>query len=150
MRRRITRWSPPTDLMSLREAMDRLMEESFVRAPRRLMEPILGRELAVDMYETDQAVVVKTAIPGVRPEDLDISVTGDTLTIKAETKEDAEVKKEQYLRREMHYGEFSRSVTLPGNLESEKAEAHLEDGILTLTISKAEEIRPKIIRVKTA
>jgi HSP20 family protein len=149
MRRRITRWSPPTDLMSLREAMERLMEESFIRAPRRLMEPILGPEPPVDIYETDQAVVVKIALPGVKPEDLDISVMGDTLTFKGELKE-PEIKKEQYIRREMHHGEFSRSVTLPGGLESGQAEASTEDGILTLTIPKAEEIQPKVIRVKTA
>jgi HSP20 family protein len=129
--------------------MDRLVEESFVRAPRRFMEPILGPALAVDMYETDQAVVVKTPIPGVKPEDLDISVMGNTLTIKGESKEDPEIKREQYLRHEIRYGKLSRSVTLPGGLESDKAEARFEDGILTLTIPKAEELRPKIIRVRT-
>jgi HSP20 family protein len=136
-------------MMSLREAMDRLLQESFVRTPRRLMEPILGHELAVDVYETDQEVVVRTAVPGARPEDLDITVMGDTLTIKCQTEEDPEVKNEQYIRREMHCGAFSRSVTLPSGLEPDKAEATFEAGVLTLTIPKAEEIQPKIIPVKT-
>jgi len=99
------------------------------------------------MYETDQAIVVRIAVPGIKPEDLDISVMGGTLTIKGETQA-PDIKRERYLRREMRYGEFSRSVTLPGSLEPEKAEANFEDGILTLTIPKAEEIRPQIIQVK--
>jgi HSP20 family protein len=136
--------------VSLRDAMDRLVEQSFVPTPRRLMEPILGRELAVDIYETDQAVVVKTPLPGVKPEDLDITVIGDRLTIKGTTKEDPEVKREQYTQREIRYGEFSRSVTLSGGLESDKAEAQFENGILTLIIPKAEEVRPRVIQVKTA
>jgi HSP20 family protein len=149
MRRRIVPWGPFPEMMSLREAMDRLLQESFVRTPRRLMEPILGHELAVDVYETDQEVVVRTAVPGARPEDLDITVMGDTLTIKCQTEEDPEVKNEQYIRREMHCGAFSRSVTLPSGLEPDKAEATFEAGVLTLTIPKAEEIQPKIIPVKT-
>jgi HSP20 family protein len=149
MRRRIVPWGPFPEMMSLREAMDRLLQESFVRTPRRLMEPILGHELAVDVYETDQEVVVRTAVPGARPEDLDITVMGDTLTIKCQTEKDPEVKNEQYIRREMHCGAFSRSVTLPSGLEPDKAEATFEAGVLTLTIPKAEEIQPKIIPVKT-
>jgi len=147
VRRRVIRWRPPTDVTSLREAMDRLVEESFVQAPRRFIAPLLGYELALDMYETDQAIVVRIAVPGIKPEDLDISVMGGTLTIKGETQA-PDIKRERYLRREMRYGEFSRSVTLPGSLEPEKAEANFEDGILTLTIPKAEEIRPQIIQVK--
>ena len=135
-------------MMSLREAMDRLLEESFVRTPRRLMAPILGPELAVNMYQTDQEVVIKTAMPGARPENLDITIMGDTLTIKCQTEEDPEVGKEQYIQREMHCGQFSRSVTLPTGLEPDKAEATFEAGVLTLTIPKAEEARPRIIQVK--
>jgi HSP20 family protein len=149
MRRRIVPWGPFPEMMSLREAMDRLLQESFVRTPRRLMEPILGHELAVDVYETDQEVVVRTAVPGARPEDLDITVMGDTLTIKCQTEKDPEVKNEQYIRREMHCGAFSRSVTLPSGLKPDKAEATFEAGVLTMTIPKAEEIQPKIIPVKT-
>lgn len=149
MRRRFIRWQPPTDIVSLREAMDRLVEEGFVRTPRRVMEPILGRELDVEMYETDMAVIIRATMPGVKPEDLDISVMGETLTIKGETKRDPDVAKEQYLRQEMHYGEMSRELKLPGGLEPGEAEARLEHGVLTLTIPKAEGVRPKIIRVKT-
>ncbi|MFZ5919024.1 MAG: Hsp20 family protein [Chloroflexota bacterium] len=149
MKRRFIRWEPPTDIVSLREAMDRLVEESFIRTPQRIVAPILRPELSLDLYETDQAIIVRAALPGVKSEDLDISITGQTLTIKGETKPDPEIKKEQYLRQEMRYGEFSRSVTLPRSLEPDQAQAGFEDGILTLTIPKAEDVRPKIIRVRT-
>jgi HSP20 family protein len=103
--------------------------------------------LAVDMYETDDNVVVKTAIPGVKADDIDVSVTGDTLTLRAETKEEKEEKGERYLRRERRYGSYCRSVTLPGGLEADKAEADYSDGVLTLTFPKAEEVKPKSIKV---
>jgi HSP20 family protein len=127
--------------------MDRLFDESLVRTRRGEIDPVGTARLAVDMFETDEAVVVKTAIPGVRADDIEVSVTGDTLTVRAETKQEEEVKEENYLRRERRYGSYCRSVTLPGGLESDKAEADYSDGVLTLTFPKAEEIKPKSIKV---
>ncbi|MFQ6059246.1 MAG: Hsp20/alpha crystallin family protein [Anaerolineae bacterium] len=145
----LTRWEPFRDLISLREAMDRLFEESFVRPPRRgWLIPWEVEELPIDMYETEDHVVVKTAVPGVKPEDIDITITGDTLTIKGETKAEEEIKRENYIRQERRYGAFSRSVSLPAGLETDQAEATFENGILTLTIPKAEEVKPKVIKVK--
>jgi len=146
--RNLVRWEPFHDLISLRDAMDRLFEESFVR-PRIGWPTLVGAEaLAVDMYETDEAVVVKMAIPGVEPEDLDVSVVGDTLTIKGETKVEEEVKEENYIRRERRYGSFCRSLTIPVPVVPDKAEAGFENGILTLNLPKAEEVKPKAIKVK--
>ncbi|MFQ6014070.1 MAG: Hsp20/alpha crystallin family protein [Anaerolineae bacterium] len=145
----ITRWDPFRDLVSLREAMDRLFEESFVRPRRAWLTPLREGELAIDMYETEDDVVVKTAVPGVSPDDIDISIVGDTLSIKGETKTEEEVKEGSYLRRERHYGAFSRTVSLPAGIKADKAEASYENGILTLTIPKAEEVKPKTIKVKT-
>ena len=144
----IVRWEPFRDLVALREAMDRMVEEGMVRAPA----PFAGWApggLAVDMYETDESVVVKTAIPGMNADEIEVSVTGDTLTIRAETKEEEEVKRENYLRRERRFGSCCRTVTLPGGLEAEKAEADYTDGVLTLTFPKAEEVKPKSIKVTT-
>jgi HSP20 family protein len=93
--------------------------------------------------------VVKTAIPGVRGEDINISVAGDTLSVKAESKAEEEVKREKYLRRERRYGAYRRSVTLPGGLKTDEAEADFTDGVLTLTFPKAEEVKPKTIKIKT-
>jgi HSP20 family protein len=142
----IVRWEPFRDMVSLRDAMDRMFEEGFLRPPVPFA-PWAEGSLSVDMYETDDSVVVKTAIPGVKAEDIDVSITGDTLTIKAETKEEEEVKRENYLRRERRFGSYCRSVTLPGGLETDKADADYNDGILTLTLPKAEEIKPKSIKV---
>lgn len=140
----IIRWEPFREMESLRDAMERMFEERSFRPP----VPFGGPEsLNVDMWETDDNVVVRTSIPGVKADDIDVSVTGDTLTIRAETREEEEVKRENYLRRERRFGSMCRSVTLPGGLETEKAEADYEDGILTLTFPKAEEVKPKSIKV---
>ena len=144
----LVRWEPVRDLVSLREAMDRLFEESFVRPWGGRLAPREAGSLALDMYETDEAVVVKLAIPGVKPEDIDVSVTGDVLTIKGETKAEEEVKGENYIRRERRYGAFSRSVSIPVTVVSDKGEAEFEDGVLTLTLPKAEEVKPRAIKVK--
>jgi HSP20 family protein len=144
----LVRWEPFRDLISLREAMDRLFEESFVRPRGARLVPAGMETLAVDMYETEDAVVVKSAVPGVEPEDLNISITSDTLTIKGETKAEEEVKEENYIRRERRYGSFYRSLTIPLPVVADKAEAEFENGVLTLTLPKAEEVKSKAIKVK--
>lgn len=144
----LIKWEPFGDLVSLREAMDRLFEESFVRM--RGLPSVFGVEaLAVDMYETPDSVVVKTSVPGVKPEDIDITITGNTLTIKGETRVEEKVEKEHYIRQERRYGVFQRSIQLPDALVGDKAEATFEHGVLTLTIPKSEEAKPKTIKVET-
>lgn len=144
----LIRWEPFHELVTMRQAMDRLFEDSNTR-PFGLAS-VFGRGIApaVDIYETADEVVLKTPLPGVKPEQLDINVTGNILTIKSETNGEQEIKQENYLRRECHYGAFARSLTLPAGLEIDKTEASLENGILTLTIPKAEEVKPKVIKVK--
>jgi len=145
----LTRWEPFRDLVSLREAMDRLFEESVVRPGGAALAPRAVGALAVDVYETDEDVVVKTSVPGVDPEELDISITGDTLTIKGETRAEEEVEEENYVYRERRYGAFSRSMTIPSSVKADEADAEFEDGVLTLRLPKAEEVKPKTIKVKT-
>jgi len=137
-----------SELMSLRQAMDKLFEDSFVRPSRFLAAFGETAAPAIDAYQTPNEVVVKAAMPGVNPEDINIDITGDTLTIKGETKTEEEIKKEDYLYQERRYGGFSRSLVLPSGLRADKAEANLENGILTLTIPKAEEAKPKTIKIK--
>jgi len=144
----IERWHPFTDLMSLRQAMDRLFEDSFVRPSRTLEALSEVAAPALDIYQTPSEVVVKAALPGVKPEDVSIDITGETLTVKGEHKAEQEIKKEDYLYQERRYGTFSRSVVLPSGLKTDKAEATMEDGVLTLNIPKAEEVKPKAIKVK--
>ncbi len=143
----LVKWEPFKELISLREAMDRLLEESFMR-PFGLMAPARFEGFAMDIYETENDLVVKASLPGVKPEDIDVSVAGDILTIKAEVKEEKEVKEENYYRRERRYGTFCRSVTLPIEVDVDKAKAEYENGVLTLSFPKAEAAKPKVIKVK--
>ena len=106
----IVRWEPFRDMASLRDAMDRMFEERFTRPPVPFA-PWAEATMAIDMYETPDAVVVTTPIPGVKADEIEVSVTGDTLTIKSETKEEEEVSRENYLRRERRYGSCCRSVS---------------------------------------
>jgi len=145
----IVRWEPFRDFMTLREAMDRLFEESFVHPRRGEWLASAEGTLALDIYETEDAVVVKTAVPGVKPDDIDITISGNTLSITGETKVEEEVKEENYIRRERRYGSFSRSVVLPESVNPDDTEASFEDGILTLNIPKAPEAKPKVIKVKS-
>jgi HSP20 family protein len=128
--------------------MDRLFEESFVR-PRSWLAPTDGAAtLALDVHESADDVTVKASIPGVKPEDIDISVTGDTLTIKGETREEKEEKEGNYHLHERRYGAFQRSVSLPTLVKADKASAEFENGVLTLTLPKVEEVKPKSIKIK--
>ncbi|MEK7848075.1 MAG: Hsp20/alpha crystallin family protein [Chloroflexota bacterium] len=145
----IVRWDPFREMAGLRHAMDRLFEDSFFR-PLRVGEwEIDGHYFPLDVYHTPEAVVAKAVLPGVKPEDVELTVTGNSLTIRAESKGESEVKEESYLRREWHDGAFVRTVALPEGLQGDKAEAVFENGVLTLTIPRAEEVRPKVIKVQT-
>jgi HSP20 family protein len=128
--------------------MDQLFAESFVRPRAGWMAPLGAKTLAVDIHETDDDIVVKTAIPGVKSEDIDVSITGDVLAIKGETKAEKKVEKANYIRQERRYGAFSRSFTLPSTVVADKATAEFENGVLILTLPKAEEVKPKTIKVK--
>jgi HSP20 family protein len=143
----LMRWEPFGEIRGLRERMDRLFED-FFRVPR--LVPWEGPELGfpVDVYETKDSLVVKAPLPGLKPEEVDISISGDVLTIKGETKSEEEVERENYHRRELRYGFFCRSVPLPTQVEHGKAEAVFEQGILTVTLPKTEEVKPKTIKVK--
>jgi HSP20 family protein len=144
----IIRWQPFTELMSLRQAMDNLLEDSFIRPSR--FFTTFGSDMAtpIDMYHTPTDVVVKAALPGVKSEEVDITITGDAVTIKGETKTEEETKEKNYLYREHRHGTFSRLVNLPAGLNTDKAEATFDNGMLTLTIPKTEETKPKEIKVK--
>jgi len=144
----IVRWEPLRDMVSLREAMDRLFEDSFV-GPRWTTpwSADSGNALAMDVYEKDDAFVVTAPVPGIKPEEVEITVTGNTLTIKGETKAEQREEKGNYLRQEVRYGSFERSMTLPLDVQGDKAEAAFENGVLTLTLPKAEAVKPKSIKI---
>ncbi len=144
----LVRREPFRDLISLREAMNRLFEESLVHPWGGRLQPSKAESLTVDMYETEDAIVVKATLPGIQPEDINIDLTGDVLTIRGETKQEEEIREENYIRRERFYGSFCRSLTMPTQIVAEGTEAEFENGVLTLTLPKTEEVKPKAIKVK--
>jgi HSP20 family protein len=143
----LIRWEPAREMMTLRDAMDRLFDDAFTR-PLRLNDGHWSMP-TVDMYQTDNEVVVKAAIPGVRTDDVQINVTGEVLTIKGEVKEKEEVKEKAYHLREQRWGMFERTLALPTDVIADKAKAEFENGVLTIMLPKAEEVRPKTISIKT-
>lgn len=144
----ITRWEPFQDMVSLRDAMDRLFQESFIRPTTRFLTK--ESAMPLDIHETGNEVVVTASLPGIKPEDVEITITGDLLTIKGEVKADQTVKQEDYILQERRYGAFCRSVTIAMPVVADKAEAKFEHGVLTLTLSKVEEVKPKQIKVTTS
>lgn len=147
----ITRWDPFRDMMSLREAMANLLEESYV-APRAGQQATVGA-LAVNMKETPDAFIVTAALPGVKPEDVDISVLGETLRIQAETKEEHEQSQDgnaengRWIVRERRHGMMQRVLTLPAQVKADQAQADFEHGVLHLTLPKAEAAKPRSIKI---
>ena len=144
----LMRWQPMDDLVSFRDAMDRLFDESLIKPRWGWIAPMSAANLAIDMFETKDEVVVKAALPGVKPEEVEVTITGNTLTISGESKEENEVKEKDYLRQERRYGSFTRTVSLPDGLKADKADASFQNGVLTLKIPKSEEVKPKTIQVK--
>jgi HSP20 family protein len=140
------RLDPFREMMTLRDAMDRLVQQSFVR-PSQLLASVRGEALALDVIDRGDAYEVRAALPGVRPEDVDVTVQGDQLTIRGETHAQQERSGDTWLVREQRSGTLERSITLPGIVNSENAEARIENGVLTLHLPKAEETRPRRITV---
>ena len=105
-------------------------------------------QLAVDVYQTEDEIIVKTPIAGVRPEDLDISVTDDVLTIKGERKKDEKIEEQDYLVQECYWGSFSRSYILPVVVDAENASASIKDGVLTVTVPKEAKAKTRVIQVQ--
>jgi len=138
-------FDPMRELAALRSTMDQLFDDLFTRQ----VDWLRGTDwMAVDMYQTDNDIVVKATIPGVKPEDVHVTVNNNVLTISGEVKQEEEVKNAVYHLRERRYGTYTRSITLPVPVEVDKAKAEYENGVLTLTLPKAEAVRPKTITVK--
>lgn len=143
----LIRFEPAREMISLREAMERLFDDAFT-APVRLAENAWSVP-AVDMYQTENEVVVKAALPGVKADEVQISVTGELLTIKGEVKQKEERGDKTYHIREQRWGAFERCLALPTEVVADKAKAEFENGVLTVTLPKAEEVKPKVIAVKS-
>jgi HSP20 family protein len=145
MSNNLIRWEPDRDFMTLREAMDHLFDDAFTR-------PLSLRDgwtvPAIDMYQTDDEIVVKASIPGYKADNVQISITGEILTLRGEMKQEDEKQEKAWHIREQRWGSFERSVALPTMVVADKAKAEFENGILIVTLPKAEEVKPKTITVK--
>ncbi len=143
----ITRWEPFKDLMTLREAMDRLFEDSFVRTgPRWVASGEARYELPLDVYVTDEELVILASVPGMDPDDVDITIEGDSLTIRGEVA--GPMENVDYIAQERPFGAFQRSLRLNIPVDTDKADASFERGVLKLTLPKSEEAKPRTIKVK--
>jgi len=142
----LDRWDPFREAVSLRDAMNTLLQESFVR-PSGPSAPNGPATLPLDVSETEDAFMVKASLPGIKPEDVQITVHGDTLTIRGETKAEEEKKGERWHLRERRFGSYQRSVALATPVDSDQAQAQFEHGVLTLTLPKSEAARPRQIKI---
>ena len=129
---------------------DQFLEETVVEPTEDWLGEELEGQLAVDVYQTKDSVVIKAPIAGVKAEDIDVSVSEDVVTLRGERKEETEVSRENYYVQECYWGSFSRSVILPTSTVAEKAVASLKDGVLTLTIPKVVVEKVKKIKVSAA
>ena len=150
----------PSEIVSREEELEHWMERFMDDFWRRPFPSLFGRDRwlpirplsiripALDVYEEKDSVVVKAEIPGMKKEDVEVNLAGETLTIKGEKKEDKEVKEDDYYRRERSYGSFLRSVDLPCEVKSDEIKASFKDGVLEIRMPKTEEAKKKSISVK--
>jgi HSP20 family protein len=139
--------SPFGEMMTLRQAMDRLFDDDYLRPMRWLSGGLDGPALPLDVTTDADALTIEAALPGIKPDDVDITVENGTVTISGRTAAERNAEEGSYLVQEIRRGTFSRSVTLPTGLEADRAEATFEHGILRLRIQKAEQVKPKQIKI---
>ena len=146
MARHIVKWDPFKELASLREDMNRLFESFFERYPKEKTEGFWSP--SIDVEETENKFVVKAELPGMKKENIKVSLSSDTLTISGEKERREEEKGKTYYRMERAYGKFQRTITLPAEIETDKAKVSYTDGILTLTLPKSEISKPREIPIQ--
>lgn len=141
----LTRWDPFREMMTLRSAMDRLFDNTFLGAPGEWQAATWS--MALDVSENVDEYLVKASLPGINPDDLEVTFNNGVLTIKGEVKEETESKEARWHLRERRYGSFARSVQLPTSINSDAIQASYEAGILTLHLPKVEEAKPRKINI---
>ena len=145
----VERWEPFRNLNDIQGEMNRLFDSFFgrpasVAAGERMWAPLS------DMYETKDDLFVTFELPGVREKDVNVSITGDMLTLKGERRFERDVKDEGYYQLERVYGKFERSMPLPVAVQADKVKAAYRDGVLEIRLPKVEEVKPKEIKIDVA
>ena len=143
----ITRFSPISDIVSLRDAMDQLFQESFIRPNGWSGLPAGQISTPVDLWETKDAYHLRADLPGLTPDDIEISATADTFEISGELGSTADVPNEGWLRQERRSGKFARSFAVPMQIDPTKVEAKLTNGVLELVLPKADNVKPRQIKI---
>ena len=150
----VVRWNPMREAAELMNEFDRVLEYPLLRQrwgmPLRTNEVVGSWNLALDVAEKGDVFTVKASLPGISPDDLNVTLEDNVLTIQGEAKEDQTIEENSYHIRERRYGSFSRSVRFPVPVEGDRVEAEYENGVLTLTIPKAEAVKPKRIAVQAS
>jgi HSP20 family protein len=143
----IERWEPFREFPSLREHMDRLFQDNFFRS----LGQGAGEEgwFPIDVADRDDHIEVKAEVPGLKPDEFNVRVQGDTLTVRGEKKEESERKEANWVVRERRSGSFARSIRLPATVNAEKSTATYENGVLVLTLPKVEQAKTQEIKVKS-
>jgi HSP20 family protein len=142
----IIRWNPFREMVSMRNAMDRMFEDALI-GPEWDWRQAGRWQLSLDIVENDDEFTVKASIPGINPDDLEITLSGKILTIKGETQGESESDQGKYHLRERRYGSFSRRVSLPTEINDKEVKASYDSGVLTLTLPKSEDTKPRRIEV---
>lgn len=147
MANRITRWDPIRDMITMRQAVDRMLDESFARGTE--TRGTGAWLLPMDAYITDDAIIIRADVPGIAAEDLDITLEGDALTIRGEIQRE-EADNRKYVLLERPTGPFERTININTPVDHDQVEASFKDGVLTLTLPKAETVKPRQITVKSS
>lgn len=142
----LTRYDPFREMMSLRRTMDRLFDSALFGTDW-AWRPETAAGLSLDIVENEDEYLVKASLPGVQLEDIELTFTDNTLSIKGEIKAEEETDHQRYHLRERRYGAFRRSVTLPSGIDAEQIEASYDAGVLTVHLPKVEEVKPKRIAI---
>jgi HSP20 family protein len=143
----LTRWNPLSDMAELRNAMDRMFDSNIRPVFRQNGEDLGPTTLGMDVTETNDEYVVTAAVPGIAPEDVNIEIEDDTLTISGEFTQRHKDESEQHIRQELRYGSFKRALRLPPTIEADKAEANFEHGVLRLVLPKKPEARSRTLKI---
>ena len=145
----IRRPSPLTEVVTLREAMERLFDDRYFRP----IWPWDGeREAtpALDLFTTQEAVIARIALPGVKPDDVDVSIVDDVVTIRGSFEKHEELAEAGFVHQELSRGSFARSFVVPAPIQAETAIASFKDGLLTLTLPKSDEVKPRHVKVEVS
>ena len=144
----LTRWEPVRELQTMRSLMDRFFDEPFFAAPQLWSQRGENFQLPLDLLEEEGQYIVKASMPGMSPDDVEITLTDNVLTLKGESKHESENNESNYHVRERHFGSFMRQIALPTAVNADEVEATYENGVLILRLPKTEAVKPKRINVK--